>query len=102
MFKLDSEDALLATFRPKDRKRVDVSAEVKLPLFVRDYLAWTQPAGSYVYLVFATPDGVPTGIVFETNGGAGATVPQMCDWCHSSGLGSQVGLLSARDCCPRR
>jgi FBP C-terminal treble-clef zinc-finger len=97
MFKLESEDALLEAFRPKDRKAVELTKEVTPPMFVRDYLKWAHPSGAYVYLVFATPGGVPTGIVFETNGGgAGPPVPGMCDWCHSPGLGSQVGLLTAK------
>jgi len=96
MFKLDSEKALLETFRPRDRKSVQLSPDVTLPMLVRDYLAWTHPAGGRVYLVFSVPGGVPTGIVFDTNGGAGPSVPQMCDWCHCGGLGTQVGLLVAR------
>ncbi len=97
MFKLDSEAELLKTFRPKDRALVQLSPEVALPQFVRNYLTWKHPAGSYVYLVFATPGGVPTGIVFDSNGGgAGPTVPAMCDWCHMSTGGNQVGLLTAR------
>src|SRR5690242_4986135 len=97
MFMLDSEEALLEAFRPKDRTHVEITRELSLPMFVRDYLAWTRPSGSHIYLVFAAPGGVPTGIVFETNGGgAGATVPQLCDWCHTAGLGGQVGLLTAR------
>ena len=48
-----------------------------------------------MYLVFAVPGGAPTGISFDTNG-SGAQVPQMCDWCHSMGSGSEVGLLTAR------
>jgi hypothetical protein len=96
MFKLETEDALLQAFRPKDRKLVQVTPEVTLPMFVRDYLAWTHPAGGYVFLVFAIPGGAPTGIVFESNGGGVPTMPQLCDWCHTSGVGSQVGLLTAR------
>lgn len=94
MFKLDSEEALLASFRPRDRKHVELTPDVKFPMFVRDYLAWTHPAGGRVFLVFAVPEGVPTGILFDTNGGA-APVPHMCDWCHSPGMGTQVGLLTA-------
>src|SRR4051812_44681863 len=95
MFKLDSEEAPLASFRPRDRKAVQLSTDVKLPLFVRDYLAWTDPAGGRVYLVFAVDGGAPTGILFDTNGGAGPAVPHMCDWCHCCGTGTQVGLLTA-------
>jgi hypothetical protein len=95
MFKLDSEDALLETFRSRDRKLVEVSREVPLPAYVRHYLAWPHPAGGRVFLVFAVPGGTPTGIVFDTHG-AGPPVPHMCGWCHCSGLGSRVGLLTAR------
>ena len=69
---------------------------MRFPLFVRNYLAWTHPGGGRVYLVFSVPGGAPTGIAFDGNGG-GAGVPHMCDWCHSSGLGSQVGLLTAEN-----
>jgi hypothetical protein len=97
MFKLDSEADLLDAFRPKDRKAVELTKDISLPRFVRDYLAWSHPGGGYVYLVFATPGGAPTGIVFETNGGGpGPAGPAMCDWCHTSGSGNQVGLLTAR------
>lgn len=97
MFKLETEAELLASFRPKDRKLVQLGPEVTLPQFVRNYLTWKHPAGSYVYLVFATPGGAPTGIAFDhSGGGAGPSVPAMCDWCHLSSGGNQVGLLTAR------
>ena len=95
MFKLASEDALRAAFRPRERKLVDLAPEVKLPAIVHDYLAWLHPAGGRVYLVFAVPGGVPTGVVFDTNGGGAPAAPGMCDWCHCTGVGSQVGMLSA-------
>jgi hypothetical protein len=96
MFRIESEDALLESFRPKDRKAVELPRGLNMPLFVRDYLAWSHPVGGFTYLVFAVPDGAPTGIVFETNGAGAALVPQMCDWCHCAGLGSTVGLLTAQ------
>lgn len=95
MFKLDSEDALLAAFRPKDRKHVELTREVKLPMFVRHYLTWQHPAGGKVYLVFATPGGAPTGIVFDSNVSE-PSVPQMCDWCHGGAIGGRVGMVTAR------
>ncbi len=96
MFKLESEEAVLATFRPRDRKWVELVPGMTLPVIVRDYLSWLHPAGGRAYLVFAVPGGVPTGVVFETNGGGGPSVPQMCDWCHCPGMGTQVGLLVAQ------
>jgi hypothetical protein len=94
MFKLDNEAELLSTFRPKDRGLVELASDMSFPLIVRGYSAWTHPAGGRVFLVFATPGGAPTGIVFESNGG-GAQVPHMCDWCHISGPGAHAGLLTA-------
>lgn len=95
VFKLDSETALLQSFRPKDRKALEPPPGVTFPLFVPDYLAWPHPAGGRVYLVFAVPKGAPTGIAFDTNGGAGEGVPQMCDWCHGYATGTGVRLLTA-------
>jgi hypothetical protein len=96
MFRLESEEALLKAFRPKDRRLVQLLPKVAFPLFVRDYLAWTHPAGGRVFLIFSVPTGVPTGIAFETHGGTGPLVPHMCDWCHSGGMGTQIGLLTAQ------
>ena len=95
MFKLESEAQLREAFRPRDLKSFELAPEVKMPVFVRDYLAWTHPAGGRVFLVFAVPGGVPTGIAFDTNSGAGPTVPAMCDWCHCNTVGTGVGLLTA-------
>jgi hypothetical protein len=95
MFKVSSEKELLDAFRPKDRKKVDLP-RLQLPLFVRDYLAWSHPAGGWAYLVFAVPGGVPTGNAFETNGQGAAVWPQLCDWCHCSGPAIPVGLLTAQ------
>ncbi len=97
MFNLESEEALRASFRPKDSKMVDLAPELKFPMFVRDYLAWVHPAGGRIYLVFAVPGAVPTGIVFDgKSSSAGASVTSMCDWCHCSSAGTGVGLLTAQ------
>ncbi|MBK7859963.1 MAG: FBP domain-containing protein [Archangiaceae bacterium] len=96
MFKLQSEAELVATFRPKDRPTIEVPKELSFPLLVRDYVSWLHPAGGWAFMVFAVPGGVPTGIVFDTNPGGDIAVPVMCDWCHHSGVGTEVGLLTAR------
>lgn len=94
MFKLATDSALLDSFRPKDRKQVELPAGVTFPLAVHDYLAWVHPSGGRVFLVFATKGGAPTGIVFDSNGGSSAS-PQMCNWCHHASAGTGVGLLTA-------
>ncbi len=94
-FKLESEQALLATFRPRDRKRVELPPKLTFPLAVQHCFSWTHPAGGRAYVVFAVKGGVPTGIAFDHDG-HGPLVPHLCDWCHVAGLGTQVGLLTAR------
>jgi hypothetical protein len=93
MFELTTESALLATFRPRDRSRVELSRDVRLPVTVEHYLTWAH--GRRLYLVFALPGAAPKGIVFESDR-AGPAVPHMCDWCQQVGLGAHVGLLTAR------
>lgn len=93
MFKLPNEASLLATFRPGDRKHVEITRDVSLPLVVNDYLTWSH--GKLSFLVFAAPGRGPRGIVFEGSSG-GASVPQMCNWCHQVGPGNRVDLLTAR------
>jgi hypothetical protein len=93
MFELKTEADLLAVFRYRDRKHVELSRDVTLPSYVSHYLTWSH--GRRVFLVFALPGAAPKGIVFES-GSEGPPVPQMCDWCQQVGLGAQVGLLTAR------
>ena len=93
MFELTTEASLLATFRYVDRKHVELSRDVTLPVVVNDYLTWA--FGKRVFLVFALPGKAPRGIVFESNE-PGPPVSHMCDWCHQVGLGNRVGLLTAR------
>ncbi|HEY1086607.1 MAG TPA: FBP domain-containing protein [Archangium sp.] len=96
MFKLDSEEALVKAFRPKDRQHVEVIKELQFPMIVTDYVGWVHPSGGCVFLVFAAPKGPPIGIVFDSNGGSGPGVVQMCDWCHGHAGGSGVGMLTAK------
>ena len=96
MFKLESEKALMDAFRTKDRQHVELTRELQLPMFVRHYVAWKHPAGGRLFLVFAVPGGVPTGIVFDSFKGEGPAVPHMCHWCHTSSLGADVAMLMAK------
>lgn len=95
MFKLVDEAALTTAFRPKDQKHLELTKDIVFPLVVKDYFAWLHPAGGRVFVVFATPGGVPTGIVFDSNGGSGPSSLAMCSWCHCSSAGTGVGLLTA-------
>lgn len=95
MFRIVSEEALLAAFRPKDRRRLEPPAGIKYPHFVRDYFAWTEGSGFAVNLVFCVTGGVPTGISFHRNGASAKGALSMCEWCHSQGSADQIGLLTA-------
>lgn len=97
MFRLETDRTLIESFRPRDRRVIEMPADITFPLFVRDYLAWTETSGGRVYLVFAAPGSrKPIGIIFrrEASGG-GPPTSQMCDWCHYSGSSNEVGLLTA-------
>jgi len=93
MFTLATEAELISTFRPKDRRGLEVAPELQFPLKVDGCVSWIHPAGGKAFMVFAVPGGAPTGLAFDTNEGSG--VVQMCDWCHCSSGGGDVALLVA-------
>lgn len=95
MIKITSENQLLETFRSLDRDQVQVPAEFKFPLAVKDYLSWIEPSGHRVYLVFEdTASGLPLGVVFERTPAPPSTPASMCQWCHSVRSGTGVSLLT--------
>ncbi|WNG58048.1 FBP domain-containing protein [Archangium violaceum] len=96
MFRIETEKELLSAFRSRDRKHVELPKGTQLPLFVRDYLAWVDPYGVRVFLVFTAPGGKrPTGIAFRRDQqGDKVLAPRVCDWCRASGASDQVGLLT--------
>jgi hypothetical protein len=96
MFRIETEKELLNAFRSRDRKFVELPKGSRLPLFVRDYLAWVDPYGVRVFLVFQAPGSArPTGIAFRRDQqGDKALGPRVCDWCRSAGGAEQIGLLT--------
>lgn len=96
MFRIETEKELLNAFRSRDRKHVELPKGTRLPLFVRDYLAWVDPYGVRVFLVFSAPGSNRlTGIAFRRDqGGDKNLVPHVCDWCRTHGTSDQVGLLT--------
>lgn len=89
----------MESFRPIDRDEVIVPKELTFPIVVKDYLAWLEPSGARVYLIFSDrPKSHPLGIVFRRDVTAlvdpGHSLG-MCEWCHSVRGGAKVGLLSA-------
>ncbi len=95
MFRIETEKELLGAFRSRDRKFVELPKGTRFPLFVRDYLAWVDPYGVRVFLVFTAPGSQrPTGIAFRRDQqGDKSLVPQVCDWCRCSTAG-EIGLLT--------
>lgn len=96
MFRLENDRALIESFRSRDRRVIEMPPDLSFPLFVRDYLVWTETSGARVYLVFAAPGSrKPIGIIFRRDtSDSGALTSRMCDWCHSSGSSLEVGLLT--------
>lgn len=96
MFRIETEKELLSAFRSRDRKYVELPRGTRLPLFIRDYLAWVDPYGVRVFLVFTAPGASrPTGIAFRRDQqGDKMLVSRVCDWCHAAGSSDQVGLLT--------
>ncbi|WP_224242837.1 FBP domain-containing protein [Hyalangium gracile] len=95
MFRLETDRALIESFRSPDRRVIEMPEGVTFPLFVRDYLAWTETSGARVYLVFAAPGSrKPIGIIFRRDTSDSGLGSRICDWCHSTGSSSEVGLLT--------
>ncbi len=96
MFRIETEKELLSAFRSRDRKFVELPKGTRLPLFVRDYLAWVDPYGVRVFLVFTPPGSKRlTGIAFRRDQQGDKALPvRMCDWCRTSGSADQIGLLT--------
>lgn len=80
--------------------------DLRFPFGVADYLAWVQPAGARVYLIFAEPDtGKTLGVVFrrdQPGSGGGESPAGMCEWCHAVRAGDGVKLLTATASSKRR
>src|SRR5690606_16164326 len=95
MFRIDSEKELRECFREIDRDAIELTAEMIFPVYVRDYLAWVEPSGARTYLIYEEPtSGKRLGIAFKRNPGR-ASPTNFCQWCHSMGASSEIGLLSA-------
>lgn len=93
MFKLPNAKTLLAMFRPMDRRNVEITRDVPLPMLVNDYLTWS--FGRRTFLVFEAPGSAPRGIVFDADV-SGTPVPHMCMWCEAVAPGTQVAMMTAR------
>ena len=96
-YQIQSEEDLLQTFRPRDRKHVEVPKTMRFPLSLGYYHAWSEPSGVRVYLVLKKPEWkAPIGVSFKrTQQGSSSSLSRMCDWCHSCAPSDQIALLTA-------
>jgi hypothetical protein len=95
VFRLETDRTLIEAFRSRDRRVIEMPTGITFPLFVRDYLAWTETSGARVYLVFAAPGSrKPIGIIFRRDTQDTGPRSRMCEWCHTYGSGREVGLLT--------
>jgi len=94
VFRIETDRDLIQSFRPRDRRVIEMPPGLTFPLFVRDYVAWTETSGSRVYLIFSAPGShQPIGIIFRRDRG-GPDVARMCEWCHDYGSSQAVDLLT--------
>jgi len=95
VFRFESDQDLIKSFRPRDRRVIEMPEGVSFPHFVRDYLAWTETSGARVYLVFSAPGShQPIGIIFRRDTSGGENVSRLCEWCHHYGSSNEVSLLT--------
>lgn len=96
MFRFETDRGLIESFRPRDRRVIEMPQDISFPLFVRDYLAWTETSGARVYLIFSAPGTrKPIGIIFRRDTSAGGErTSSLCEWCHTYGSSHEVGLLT--------
>lgn len=92
MFRIPSEAVLRDAFRPRDQASLVLADGTTFPLFVRHYLAWSEPSGAWCFLIFKVRGGVPTGIAFRRGS---ALRGLMCEWCHAFDPSAGVSLLTA-------
>lgn len=94
MVRILSDDQLLQSFRPFERGEVQIPSDFAYPLAMKDYLAWTEPSGHRVFLVFSDKESLQ-GVIFYRTKVASDTPAAMCQWCHSVRGRAGVSLLSA-------
>ena len=96
MSRLRDAAHVLECFRAIDLDDVYVPPDLSFPLTVRDYVAWPEPSGARVSLVFEEPISQQLiGVVFRR----GRTPPDapaaMCQWCHAVRVGGAVTMMTA-------
>ena len=92
MFKVTTEKELANAFRPRDRRTLVMPPKVTFPLYIRDYLAWPDPAGGRLFVLFEEPGtGHALGLAFRDDGEKGAN--GLCEWCHNVGNVPGVSLM---------
>jgi hypothetical protein len=95
MIRIADEKYLLASFRELDRDEVILTQEIKFPIGISDYFAWTEPSGNKAFLVLVDPvSNKPLGAVMHKYKGGEVTVG-MCEWCHTVRGSDVVGMMTA-------
>lgn len=94
---IHSPEELIRAFRPRDQKHVFIPKTMQFPLSLKHYVAWTEPSGVRIFLVFKRPGWKKAvGVAFRRDQQGSAMSPTgVCDWCIAHGSADQVGLLTA-------
>lgn len=96
--RLDSEEDLIKSFRPKDQRKVIPPRGIRYPLDVEHYYVWREPSGVYMYMIFQKPNwDRPRGVIFRRAETAHLqSAKRLCDWCLNYGGSDAVGMLGVR------
>ena len=93
-FRIEAEEDLFRIFRSDDHSKVILPHTMNFPLDIEYYYSWTESSGNYTYLIFKRPNwDSPHGLVFRRVQSHESTTG-MCSWCHSTGGGDQIGMLT--------
>lgn len=87
-------DELIAAFRPRDRREVELPTELRFPLALDPFVTWH--VGPRAFLVLPSQgegERPPMGLVFHRDA-SGPAMPAMCEWCHATRGRGEVTLLS--------
>lgn len=89
-----TREAILASFPPRQRKRVELYDLDRVGWDCLDFLGWTHSSGHLAYVVYQK-DHMVRGVVLDKTRPSGALKSKMCSWCMSIHSGGGVTLFSA-------
>lgn len=89
-----TREVILASFPPRQRKRVELPDLDGVDWECLDFLGWTHSSGHLAYVVYQK-DRMVRGVVLSKTRPSGTLKSRMCSWCMSIHRGGGVTLFAA-------